>query len=198
MDKEYSLEKLRNFLDYAAEKGLINKHTAQSRKQAATKILSVLDESEQKDLRQIDREEVFQRFSNLNSSSFKPSSLKVYQSRLSTALDDFIEWTDDPASFKPSKGRATKKNDRNGNENENGSVKRSGATTGTRGAVGQHGLGGTENQDTANRKSTMSIPIPLRADFIVECSGLPTDLTKSEANKISAVIQAYATTEEKE
>lgn len=190
MENKYSLEKLREFLDYTAEKGLLNKNTAQSRKQAAVKVLSVLDESEQQDLRKIDRKEVFQRFSNLNSSKFKPSSLKVYQSRLSSALDDFLEWANDPSAFKPSRGRSAKKAQSKSNSSQSSS------TTFSRGSVQQRTSEPESDGTRANQTPRMSIPIPIRPDCIVECSGLPTDLTSSEAKKISTVIQAYATTEE--
>lgn len=191
MENKYSLERLREFLDFTAEKGLLNKHTAQSRKQAATKILSVLDESEQKDLRKIDREEVFKRFSNLNASKFKASSLKVYQSRLSSALDDFLEWANDPSAFKPSRGRVARKAKSGDKSGQSSTNDRS-----SHGSVYLRARNPEPEGSNANQTSRMSIPIPIRPDCIVECSGLPTDLTSNEARKISAVIQAYATTEE--
>ena len=75
MDTKFSEQELVTFLDYLRTKGLMNESTANARKIAAQKLLSVLEPSEKTDLRQINRDAIFQRFVNKYRNTFTPGSL---------------------------------------------------------------------------------------------------------------------------
>jgi len=185
MEKNYSLDALTDFLDYTADKGLVKKNTASSRKRAALQILAVLDDSEKSDLRNVDVEHAFERFSNLKGRDFKPASLQVFKSRLRSALTDFFAYVDNPASFKPS------------------GMQRSGQRTRTRSPLKssiQEKTASDPAEEQAEddvEKGTQAaphlvIPIPLRNGLTVKIHNVPADLSKLKAEKIAAIIKAYA------
>ncbi|MFC6760910.1 hypothetical protein ACFQFQ_17775 [Sulfitobacter porphyrae] len=102
----YSVENLERFLRYLEEKGLMPKQTVVARRAACNKMLGILEEDERYDVRELDLESVFTRFSNLEGRSYTPDSLKTYKSRVLKAIKDFVTYTDDPAGFKINGARA--------------------------------------------------------------------------------------------
>ncbi len=188
-DKDYSLDALNTFLDYLADKGLLKKNTALSRKRAANKILSVLDGNEIKDLKSVDIRHAFDRFSNLQGTSFKPSSLQIYLSRLNSALTDFYSYTENPAGFKPASAqRNTVKNKTkdSGKPSSNQTKRRS-----------QSSEASTPPADEGvHSERHLVIPVPLRQGLTVKINNIPADLTQREAEKLAAIVKAYAMPED--
>lgn len=183
MEKNYSLDALAEFLDYAAEKGLIKGNTATSRKRAALQILAVLDDSEKNDLRGVDVEHAFERFSNLKGKDFKPASLQVFKSRLRSALTDFFAYVDNPAGFKPSGAQRSS------------SSTRSRVKPNTRKAPTSDSAVEQANESEEHASQAVPhliIPIPLRDGLTVKIHNIPADLSKLEAEKIAAIVRAYA------
>ena len=191
MGNDYSLTALKRFLDYTADKGLMKRETAMSRKRAADKILSALDEAETEDLRNVDLEEASRRFINLQGSGYKPESLRVYNSRLKSAVTDFFEYVNDPTSFKPSvQQRSSRKKAEGPNEPKS---KKQSATSSTKTASAS-----SNNADSSHAHhdvNVLTIPIPVRDGVMVQLRGIPADLTAAEAEKIANVVKAYATIE---
>jgi len=184
MSQSYSVDALLEFLEYTAQKGLLNTSTAQSRKTAASKILSVLDADETADLRGIDIDAVFQRFLNKNAKDFTPESLATYRSRLKSAVDDFLRYRDNPASFRPSTG--ARPTPRKSAEPSVASSKRT---------EKHQAKAATDDHATRLRTpptNSISLPIALRADLIVRIENLPHDLSVTEAERIAAIVCAYA------
>lgn len=181
-DKDCSLDALVKFLDYAGEKGLIKPNTARSRRIAATKVLSLLEDNEKNDLKSVDIEHAFERFANLEGQSYNPSSLKIYKSRLRLALKDFFSYVEDPVSFRPTGVQRATSNQKKKNENNSFENK-------------------AENNNRVQSKTEVSnntesiqklvIPVPLRERLTVEIHNIPPDLTEGESEKISAIIKAY-------
>lgn len=190
MNKNYSQQALQDFLDHAARSGYMAKATAQGRKTATDKLLSVLQGDEASDLRNLDIEDVAARFANRHKTEYTARTLRVYKSRAKSALTDFIAWVDDPSGFKPSVKRI---NRRSADRQEGKAQELPKAAGENDGPVPVHvdrGLTGTTSK-------TFSIPIPVREGVMVEITGLPRDLKPSEAQKISAVVTAYAIEEDK-
>ncbi len=187
MDGTYSLDDLLKFLDFGADKGLFNRATAQSRKTAAKKVLSGLEDDEKSDLRNLDLDGVFARFMNLSSGEYTPDSLQVYKARVNTAVGDFIKWRDNPAAFKPA---ATQRKRSAANKGEE--LKRSKSRE-------NEPLNDFEVEefggDSGGKSSAAPLvfPIPLRdRSVIVRISNLPSDLTHDEAKRVSAVMQSLS------
>lgn len=187
MDSRYSRDELLKFLDFMAEKGLMKKTTASSRKAAANTLMSILEPSESSDVRNIDLDDLLMRFGNMKGAQFKPDSLSVYKSRLGSAINDFVRWRSNPAAFKPStKDRAQK-----GNSHPNAGDERVGNKSGS---------DDRRNDPSAGNENVelITFPIPLRPGVIVRVTGIPSDLTPEEAEKIGNVILALSGSQEGE
>ena len=183
-DKDYSLDAFNKFFDFASSKGIIKRNTAQSRKAATNKILDILDKSERNDLRKIDIDQVFERFQNLSGMQYKQDSLQVYLSRARTALSDFISYVDNPSGFKSS---STQRSSRKGKKDDK-------AMGGTKNFTGKQRDTATNHEhpdDTPDVKHII-VPVPLRENLTVKISNLPADLTVGEAERLAAIVKAYA------
>lgn len=182
---KYSAIALARFLEYAADKGLLKRATARSRKIASMKILDTLDDDDKKDLREIKIDDAFNRFQNLASSSLKPDSLAVYKSRFTSALNDFLRWNENPATFRSSTVARSART----TEGDGSNVNR------TRGSgMKEKKFGGHSKTD---RLTGLIFPVPIREGVVVNIANIPSDLTKEEATKIAAVVHALATSEKK-
>ncbi len=180
-EKNYSLDELNKFLEHAADKGLVNKNTAVSRKAATNKILTVLDESELSDLRTVDIDATFDRFQTKYSMKYSSGSLQVYLSRARKAISDFISYVDNPSAFKPSTVQRTSTKTNNKKKIVSSNVADEKTYT---------------EQDSFNQPqqntNNIAVPVPLRENVVVNISNLPADLTEVEANRLAAIIKAYA------
>lgn len=186
MDDRYSEAELIKFLDWLGGKGLINSATAKSRKIAAAKVLSALDEDEKRDLRTLDKELVFQRFSNKGGKEFTPDSLTTYKSRFNSALEDFFNWRMNPAGFKP--GGAQRAGRGKGKGGEPLPKKRGIKILPT---IPQEPPHLPEAMVNATGQQLV-FPIPIRNGVIVKIHNLPLDLSQMEAERICSVIKALA------
>jgi hypothetical protein len=190
-DKDYSLDALNTFFDKAAQRGDLNRNTAQSRKIAANKILSLLDDHDKADLRSVDIDRAFQRFMTLQGGEYKQDSLQVYLSRVRTAVTDFVSYTDDPLTFKPSGSKRSSRGKSNKDSNGNGGKEK---------ATRNNSGGNTGSDDKPPREDPpthgVTVPVQLREDLLIKISNVPSDLTPAEANRLAAIIKAYAMTEE--
>jgi hypothetical protein len=179
MADQRSRQKLLEFLDYLAEKGLIAKGTASARKAAAGKVLGILSDDEARDVTKLDLDEVMGRFTNLEGKAYTPGSLSTYLSRIKSAVDDFNTYLQNPLGFKPSvQNREKRKPDTKKDTQADTRVQRS------------------VNDQAAKVSTPLSssiLPIPIRSDLTVFVQGLPFNLTEAEATKIANVIRAMAT-----
>lgn len=172
---------LLGFMDYLANKGLMNRATASARKAAVNRVLSILDDGEAADVSKLDIDKVMTRFHHLEGKNYTPASLNVYKSRLKSAIEDFLQYQKDPLNFKPSIQSGSPRTER---------PKLAGTPSGTT---------RTETQPKAMAEPPPAavniIPIPIRPDLTIKIQGLPFDLTQAEALKIANVIKAMANSE---
>lgn len=182
--QNYSVSSLHEFLDYVSDKGLIKHNTARNWRNAASRIFGMLEENEQSDVRNIDIDSICQRYANLNGKDVTPSSLQTYRSRLKSAVNDFVKYTNDPMSYRPSiNQRSTSKKSEKEFVISNFQDKAEKVQTDPFLNIGNA-------QTIPISKSTYPIPIPLREDLVVQVIGVPFDLTEVEAEKIARVIKA--------
>jgi hypothetical protein len=183
MQDEFSKMALMKFLDYLAEKGLMNAYTVSSRKAAVNTVLGALPDEDTADVRKLNMDEVERKFSNLQGTNFKPDSIRVYKSRVAGSIADFVQFRQNPAGFKPKIKQQRSASDLRDKKNKEKHVD----------------IGAShKSQDDANDYSggTVSFPIPIRQGVIVKIVGVPPDLTRKEAQKIGNVIAALAIPEE--
>jgi site-specific recombinase XerD len=179
---EYSLSELIGFLDYLSDKGLVNKNTILSRKAASNKMLAILDSGEAADLREIDLDQVATRFGHLKGKGYSPQSLQVYKSRVATALTDFFRYKENPANFKTGNS--------NGTKGLAGIKAKPKPTSKAISSRPQSVSRLDESRLPTSGAATVNFPVPLRTNCVVQINGLPVDLTRAEAAKISAVVNA--------
>ena len=187
MTDEYSRDALIEFLGYLGDKGLMNRNTVVSRRAACNKILSILTPEEAADLRSINVDDVAHRFNNLEGKKYTPKSLQVYKSRLNASLDDFFRYRENPANFTT----GTKSRKRDSNISQEGSFPSKILSN----AEGSHSEK-LSAQPLPQSSPTINVPIALRRDCVVQINGVPVDLTKAEATKISNVILAHGSPSE--
>ncbi|WP_449393513.1 hypothetical protein [Devosia riboflavina] len=171
---DYSVKALVEFLEYAANKGLLNKATANAKRIAVERIFEVAEDSERLDVRAVDFPSLMHRFMNLEGSGFKPDSLSSYQSRVRSGIDEFLSWKSNPMGFRPNKRNGAAKSARSGAKTE----------------ASREPPKLQQDQTPRPAVQTNSIPIPIRSDLTVVVHGLPFDLTSAEANKIAKVVMA--------
>jgi hypothetical protein len=162
--------------DWAATKGLMNKHTAAALRAASAQVLGVLDDWQNVDITTIDADDVVTRFKNLSAKKFTPQSLEKYEQRFKRALDLYLAYTRDPGAWRPAsrRSRATKQ------------------------AVSTEGSAKTENADPTTeraepaRTGLVDYPFPLRDGYTVRLM-LPRDLKLSEVKRLTAFMTTLTT-----
>ena len=177
-DKDYSQTAFLKFLRQGAVTGMTSPATARSRKLAAEHLLIQLKSHERLDLRLLDVDELCSRFHKLQGSTIRPENIQVYKERLCSALKDFISWTSDPAGFQSVEGE-----------------KPEAVLVAARDTEGQ-AQAREELALNPPRSPHDIFPIPLRDDLVVYLQNVPLDMTRAEAGKIAAVVQALALPEE--
>jgi hypothetical protein len=177
MAQGFSKTELLKFLDYLADKGLMKGSGVASRKAAVNSFLGILKPEEAEDLTNLNLDEVAMRFANLKGSQFKPESMRVYKSRVSSSLEDFKNYRKNPIAFKPSapivKNAGTSKNEKSGTKSK-------------------FQKASSIKESFFESSQEVSFPIPIRPNVIVHLVGIPNDLTKREATKIANVVVALA------
>lgn len=193
MVKDYSLDALNRFLDYALEKGLLKSETAKSRKTAVNKILEKITDEQRGDVRKVDLDLEAEHFANRQGAGYIPTSLQTYKSRAKTALADFESYVDNPMTFKPA-GAGNGK-----------AASRSGAASGQRKPKQEKAKAAAEVAKVVQPTSAaplpsapvveegLTFPVPIRSGLIVQLRGMPFDLSAAEAEKIAQVVKALAT-----
>jgi len=185
MANDYSREALLEFLDFLANKGLLNKATANSRKAAVNTLLSILSPEESADLRGLNLDDLVMRFFNIKGNEFKPESVRVYKSRLASVLDDYERYKRDPLGFRPrvAPRERTEKSPRAENDKTSRSQEK----------VRPSASEAAETTLISNDPvQSIVFPIPVRPGVIVKVAGIPSDLTSEEAQKIGNVILALS------
>lgn len=193
MVKDYSLDALNMFLDYALEKGLLKPETAKSRKTAVNKILEKITDEQKADVRTVNLDREADHFANRQGAGYIPSSLQTYKSRAKTALADFEAYVDSPMHFKPSGGTNGKAQSKPGSAQAVRKVKQNKSPqqreVGSGDAQREQSVG---DERPAPDSKTLTFPVPIRPGLIVQLHGIPFDLTTAEAEKIAQVVKALA------
>jgi hypothetical protein len=153
--------------DWAAQKGLMNKHTASGLRAACSQVLGVLDDWQTADIRKIDVEDLLTRFQNLRKKQFKPQVLETYKRRFRQAISSYSSYLEDPGAWKPTTRKRPTQAASNGRD-----------------VTPSH-----ENpRETAQEPPSAGLveyPFPLREGQDVRLA-LPRDLKRSEVKRLAA------------
>ena len=185
------------FLDMAITKGMVNSNTGTAWKAAANKVLS--DTSDEDSLAGFDVRAAVLRYNNRNPGDLTGDSLKKYEQRTKTAIEQFTLWKTDPMNYKPpSRGLPGEKD----TPKARVLIRRTpvaGKTTAPAPTPPANGMNGhvvppvtPVPAPAPAPNTTLTIPIPIRKGAFVVQLTIPVDMTTAEAARISAVMTAYA------
>lgn len=180
MPNGHSVEDLADFLNHAAERGLMPAATAQALAVATRNVLSVLDESERADLPLEDIDAVIRRFNNKRARDFNPASLKEYGRRVKRAIEMYLRWREDPANFSV-KTRATSAGKRK--ERPNGKQAE---------PLLAKPLPDDLNPPIMATAGGYQTAFPVRPGQVVTVSNIPHDLSTAEAERLAQFIRLLA------
>jgi hypothetical protein len=178
MPDGYSTGDMLDFLEHAAERGMVPAATAQGLAVASRQVLSVLADGEGDDVRKLDLDSVVHRFHNKRARDFSPGSLRTYEQRTRRAIDEFLTWRADPANFR-AKTRAP--------------VRRT--------AVMEQGIDNAGNHSVhsevpppyvVSRASGYQTSFPLRPGYLITIANVPQDLTPAEAERMAQFVRMLA------
>jgi hypothetical protein len=170
------------FLEWVASKGLMNQSTAKAYRAAAREVLGAVEEDwPSLDLREIDVEDVLQRFQVKAGMRYTPRSLTTYRSRFRNAVEMYSAYLLDPVGRRPPRTQSAR------------AVSTTTATSRARRADPPESAPGETTiaaSPVAPRTGPgmQTYPFPLRraSGVIFATLTLPADLTAQEAERLGA------------
>ncbi len=163
--------------NWAAEKGLMNQHTAAALRTACAKVLEAVDGWEVSDVTTMDAEDVFRRFQNKNSKVYKPKTLEEYRRRFLQAVQQFVDYVNDPSGWRPH-ARSRTAREKPGRSTTR-TPSSSGQSQGPKGAV-----------ESAKGYMEYSYKLPGDRTAVLR---LPVDLTLADGRRVGAFLSTLAT-----
>ena len=172
---EYSVDELLEFLEHAADRGLMPIPTARALAVASRRVFAALADSERTDLRTVDVDSAVKRFGNKHAKEFTPKSLREYGQRASRAVDQFLRWRNDPVGFSV-KTRSTVASRKRAEPSPSESPIGFEPAAVPSGAA----IGGYQTS------------FPIRPGRVVTLANVPADLSKTEADRLAQFIKMLA------
>lgn len=176
MTNNYSMENLLEFLEHAADKGLMPAATARAFAVAARNVFGVLQEDERNNIPLLDLDAIIRRFNNKRARDFNPRSLSEYARRVRRAVELYEQWRENPAGFSV-KTRSTRK-----------SGKSQKAATLALARSAQY----SETQFSPNCTGGYQSSFPVGPGRVITLSNIPEDLTSAEAEKLAQFVRMLA------
>jgi hypothetical protein len=181
---DFSKRALLEFVETSIAKGRINTNTGGGIRAACRKILEQVGVDE--DVRGVDVKGAVIQYNNRHPGELSGNSLRVYESRVRGVIDNFVGSVSDPTGFKPQgkqNGVVPRKVIRRSKRQESATQ----VATAQKPEVDSHS-GGVR---VAATETSLAIPFPLRPTFLAQVV-IPRDLTKDEAKRLAAFIDALA------
>lgn len=175
----YTPARLLDFLREAPSQGVLNPAVARSRASAIEHLFTELTDEERADLRRVNTDALAARLHSIEGSTIRPEVLNLYKERVHEALLDYFAWLDNPKGFASNSGHALRREMR--------AFLAKPASEEEARALEDIALA------TSERRRDM-LSIPLREGVTVYITSLPLDLRADEAERISRVVLALATT----
>jgi hypothetical protein len=186
------------FLEWAGSRGEINPSTASSRAVAVRRVMEIEGASlESIDLRQVNVDELLDRFETLKRLEYTSESMKVYRSRVRTAIESYLAWLDKRPDWKNvGRSSASPAKDRSTSSKQRGAARKpvqvaapSSATSDIEG--GQLSPGA--DSDPASLTPMIPYEVPLRSGGQLRARlVLPADLSRVDADRLCRFISSLA------
>jgi len=169
-----------DFLGYVIDNHYMNNDTASSLRTGVKRVLDA-DTDLSFDIRDADIDDILNRFHNRVRGKLKDRSVEVYASRFRTSIEMYDKWLNKDKDWLPAPLRTRKPASNNG-------PARSQATPAT-------SVSEPDTTELAPASGVITYPFPIRAGLQGRIT-LPENLTRREADRISAFIKTLAIEEE--
>jgi hypothetical protein len=181
------------FLQRIGDHGEINPATARALRAAANTVLAVEADPMGVNIREVDVENLLDRFENLNRGRMRDNSLTTYRSRFRRSVAMYILWLDKAPDWRsagrPQPARPTgagagaaggsrSRSTRRGSQPEQQSADTFTMEPGT-------------TTDSVPARRLVAYDVPIQPDFLVRIT-LPADLTPAEAKRIGRFVENLA------
>ncbi|PLR26289.1 hypothetical protein PZBJ_05730 [Pantoea endophytica] len=181
-DVNLSVSAFKEFLEALPTLDLVKDATARNLKNSTARLLTVVRDNEMADVSLLDVEELAERYMNETSPTPNGNSITSYKSRMDSAVKKFIAYQkgDSIPYRQHSKSTLDLGEDSIGTGQEELPVMRDDKAV-------------NETATEAPVKGTFTIPILVRpqSGVVVTIAGVPDDLTREEADRISSVLKIY-------
>jgi hypothetical protein len=185
----FSKQALMGFVETSITKGRLNKNTGAGIRAACKKILEQVGPDE--DVSGLDVTAAVFQYNNRHPNELSAESLRVYESRVRGAIDSFVQSVKDPTGYKlPGKSNGAKPGKPIGKKQPSKDVKESAPPT-PEVPLGPGGHGAPQTARAAATETSLALPFPLRPNFLAQVV-VPRDLTRDEAKRLSAFLDALA------
>lgn len=174
---------LTDFLSWATEKNYLTAPTGSSLRTGVNKVLEAEADLNAIDIRHADMDDILHRFQNRAKGKLKDRSVEVYESRFRTSVEMYIRFLNKEKDWAPAPSRTRK------STSSGGSVKRQEQAT-TVVAVGEDAT-----SSAPSSPGVITYPFPIRPGLQGRIT-LPENLTRREADRISAFIKTLAMEDE--
>lgn len=167
-ESKVSVQAFKEFLESLLSLNIMKEATARNLKNSSARLLTVVQEDEMADVTQLDVNTLAERYINATEPKPSDSSITAYKSRMESAIKKFIAYqSGEDIPYNPI--------DRQEEEEELVEAKPN----------------DTEVKSTVI--SSYSLPVVIRPETgtTVTISGIPTDLTSEEAERISSILKVY-------
>ena len=185
------------FLLRLGERGEINQNTAANLRRAAEKVLGIEDPSSV-DIRNLDVDEILDRFENLNRLSYTDTSLQTYRSRFRLGVELYQRFlAADPAwkslikrdTQRTGGGRTAKKGGKGGEKQPSPWPDHTPLVSLVTGPSRSRTVASEATEHELPRLVTYDVP--LRPDLLIRLN-LPVDLTLADAERLCAFVRSLA------
>ena len=184
---DFSKAALFRFIATAQRQGLINANYAGAFRAAASKLLEDVGDIE--DVRNTDVEAATIRYHNKHPGELAPGSLGTYQKRLKRLLNSFVEYTENPTTYKPRGRGASPKS--NGEGKSRAKATAAAVPRFSRGDAKPVAQALEVTPLTSATSTSLAMSYPLRENFVAQVV-LPRNMTGDEARKLCAFIRTLA------
>ena len=180
---------LLDFIEMSIDKGRMNKNTGGGIRAACRKILEQV--APDVDVRTIDVTAEVVQYNNRHPGELSADSLRVYESRVRSVIESFVQSKTDPTGYKlPGKTNGTKTARAS---KRPGDKEAKSATTQMEETAASTAVAAPTHMHTraAATDTSLALPFPLRPTFLAQVV-VPRDLTKDEAKRLAAFLDALA------
>jgi hypothetical protein len=183
------------FLDWAGSRGEMNAGTAGSRAVAVRRVLEIENTPlESIDLRQLDVEDLLNRFETLKRLEYTSKSMDVYKSRVKNSIGTYLAWLDKRPDWKtlyrPIAGPAK---DHNGNPRRKIAPRKPGETPANTSLSEDDQAGESIAAGPTGVTPMIPYEVPLRSGGELRARlVLPADLTRLDADRLCRFISSLA------